>query len=146
MKFGLTQETSLAQTQTFIINNMSKNLRAFFEEKDYGLDVKEILIGIISVRPQAEKFFKVRKPSYIDFKIIKDGIGNPVEISKNLGWDVKPDYELLKDLEGIALQSIVAKAILESFNDLKLPKKVKDFNLLAFKNDLEKLFIENKLV
>lgn len=146
MKFGLTQETSLAQSQSSSIHEMSKKLRAFFEEKDYGLDVKYLLIGIISVRPQAEKFFKVRKPSYIDFKIIKDGIGNPVEISKNLEWDVKPDYELLKDLEGVALQSIVAKAILESFNDLKLPKKVKDFNLLAFKNDLEEFFIENKLV
>lgn len=147
MVVALTVESDLPNIQSTSITDLSKQIKEYFKDRSYGQDVKRILIGIMALdTTRLSHLFKIRKPSYVDFKISKDGLGNPIEVSKSLSWDVKPDYELLKDLEGIALQSIVAKAILESFNDLKLPKKVKDFNLLAFKNDLEKFFIENKLV
>lgn len=137
MRFGLTQETNLAKSQTLAIIQLSDEIKLFMKEKNYGEDVMGILVGVITMPPEVESFFKVRRPRYTDFQIIKDGIGNPVEISKNLSWDVKPDYELVKDLEGVALQSVVAHAIMASVNSLKLPKKIRAFNLGNFAKDLE---------
>lgn len=146
MRFALTQETSLSRKQSSTIDQLSDMLSNLLTEKNYGEDIKYIFIGVITIDAESEHFFKVRPAEYIDFKIIKDGIGNPVEISKKLGWDIKPDYEMLKNAIDQDLQSIIAKAILESFNNLKLPKKIKDFDLLGFKNDLSKFFMDSKLL
>lgn len=146
MRFALTQETSLTNHQSSMINRLSDELSLYLKGKNYGEDVKYLLIGVITIRPEVDAFFKARKPKYIDFKIIKDAIGNPVEISKNLSWDSKPDYEVLKCLEGTALQSVVAQSIMDSLRELKLPKKVQDFDLRAFEKDLEAFFINKGLI
>lgn len=147
MVVALTIESDLKNSQDLAIVELSDLIENYFSDKEYGEDVLTILIGIMSLdTSNLGKFFKIRDPKYTDFKIIKDGIGNPVEIRKNLEWDVKPDYENLRNLNGIAIQAFIAKSIIESIRKIKLPKKIVNFDLRAFQQDFENFFKEKQLI
>lgn len=146
MKFGLTQETNLDQDRSNIIISLSNELKEYFKNRDYGKDVEEFLIGLISVKPEFEIFFKERKPKYISHKIETHG-GISVEITKSYGYDIKLNYNNISESNMHTIKSVIASEIVTSLSHLdSLPKKIKDFDKERFKGDLLQFFKEHGLL
>ncbi|MEO8237472.1 MAG: hypothetical protein ABI576_05135 [Flavobacterium sp.] len=141
------------QSKSSLINNLSQELTIFFKNKNYGKDIMEIVIGFNCVKPPIgyEHLFKLKKPFYLDFKIIKNiHTGEPIELEKYYFYEIKIDnnhYDKLIVLSDEEIKKIIAHEILNSLSNLdNLPKKIKDFNREQFKKDLESYFKERELI
>jgi hypothetical protein len=148
MRVALTIETSVGITdeKTNLIINLSNKLSEYFLDKDYGGDVKVILIRIICVAPEFDWFSTIRKPRYKFYgKHIRDG----VEIIEDrlFSFSLKIDYENFKNQSDEQNEQMLASEILESLSNLdSLPKKVKDFDKVQFKEDMKIFFDEQRLL
>lgn len=147
MRFALTVEASESvANKTYLIHNLSSKLSVYFSDKDYGDDVKEILIRIICVAPEFEWFSTIRKPRYKFYgKHTRDG----VEIIEDrvFSFSLKIDYENFKNQPDELNEKMLASEIIKSLSNLdSLPKKVKDFNKERFKEDMKTFLDEQKLL
>lgn len=148
MKFAITQEVdNKAYDKSFKVQEISSGLEIFLKKKSYGKDIEAFLISFVAVKtkPGYEKFFKERKPKYIDYKAGKNRItGEPMETIKEYSYDLKFDDELYDEFVNSAdeeCKKLVAKKILESFQYLQnLPTKVKDFDKEKFIADVKQFF------
>lgn len=137
----------------FLVKDLSETIRYFFTDKFYGKDLKSIIIIIILIKTQKgyEEWYKVRKPKFIEHKIIKNiPTGNILEIEKEFTIETRIDFDdydnllIASDKEG---KHIIAQEILKSLSNLDaLPKKVKDFDKKRFKADMEIFFKEQNLI
>lgn len=143
MKFALAIETSEGvEAKTNLIVDLSNELAEFFSDKDYGNDVKQIVIGVISVAPEFEWFSKIRKPKYTFYRgYTRDGI-EFVE-DRVFSFDLKINYESLKNHSEEENREMLAREILGSLSNLEsLPKKVRDFDKRRFSEDMNAFFGE----
>jgi hypothetical protein len=99
MKFGIAQYSNLSNEQNSWNTEFSDELKHFFKNKNYGVDLKELYIGLITIKPEFDQFFKKRRPRYRpgEKSSVVDGITitttNCVEI------DIKIDYTEVCNLE-----------------------------------------------
>lgn len=146
MEFALAQTTSVElDKQASFITNFSNHLENYFLKKDYGKDLKSIIIGINCVSPNFEQFFKIQKPKYIGNKkvSISKYTGQSYEIEKCLSYDLKLDFETFKNISEIEAKKYLSEEILKSIDIIgTMQKKIKDFDLLMFKKDLSSYFKE----
>ena len=144
MDFTLTLEYSTGvRKRASLVVDLSEKLCEHFSDKNYGEDVKEILIGVIVMAPEFEPFTPVRKPKYVfyreyiedDTKIVQD---------KSFGYDIKLDYAIFKDQSDDQNGKMLASVILDSLSNLdRLPKKVKQFDRAKFREDV-KAFLDKE--
>lgn len=135
------------EKKTVLAISISNNLENYFNDKDYGEDLKEIIISIICVSEGFEQFFKPKKPKYIkDKKIIISNLTKQThEIEKSLEYDIKLDFQEFKNATEKESKKIIAREILLSLDTLEpMKKKIKDFEWETFKRDLEIYFVEKK--
>ena len=92
MKFALTIEASTGVSdKTNLIIGLSNRLSQYFSNKDYGEDIKQILIGVICVAPEFEWFSTIRKPRYKFYrKYIRDN--SEIIEDRVFSFEVKIDY------------------------------------------------------
>ncbi|WP_152640792.1 hypothetical protein [Flavobacterium sp. 316] len=144
MNFKITLEIdNNAEKKAKDIIDLSEQLHSHFLSKNYGSDVKEVLIGaiIIKTRPGYEDWFKIRKPKYIDYKKTKNKLtGIEMIVDKSFSFDIKIDDAIYDDfilsdvMEG---KKIISSTIINSLSNLDyLKKKVKDFDIDKFKKDI----------
>jgi hypothetical protein len=114
-------------------------LDAFFLHKEYGNDLKVLYISIVCVHPRFADFFKERKPKFIseDKEYIEKGI-KVLREGKSLSYDLRLDYN--QYLSAINPELLLSQNVLSSLEVVNTIKKIKDFNLVSFRNDLEKFF------
>jgi hypothetical protein len=131
--------------KTFVIYNLSQLLKSFFASRNYGEDVSKISIAFILVadRKGYEEWYKERKPKYIQHKSVKSKLTGEIhEIHKTFSYEIKlSDEQVNKFTSGSDNYSmkLIANEIIGSLNKLDhLPKKIKDFDKLAFKQDAER--------
>jgi len=147
MEFALTIETSIGlEDKVGEIVELSNKLSKYFSDKNYGADVKELLIGTISVAPEFEFFTKPRKPRYT---LYRRYVKEEVEFieDKLFGFSLKLDYDRIKNQSDEQNRKMLAKEILQSLSNLdSLPKKVKDFDKERFIKDMQAYFAEQDLI
>lgn len=134
MKIALTSESNLSHHQFDQIADLSDSLKFYFEEKDYGKDLKEHLINIICVKQEFDFFFKIRKPKYHKIlNTVEHGVS--IKSEKTFSYDIKFSHEdFIRESGGM---SLVATKIIESLDLLdELPKTVKDFDKEQYKLDV----------
>jgi len=63
-----------AKHKSHLIIALSEALKEYFQDKNYGEDIKDYIIGCICILPPEgfEKFNKPQKPTYVDYKITKN--------------------------------------------------------------------------
>jgi hypothetical protein len=148
MKFAIVVEASEGVAdKTQLIHILSNKLSDYFLDKDYGNDVREIFIKIISVAPEFEWFSTIRKPKYTSYRkyINRDGI--EIIEDKSFSFDLKLDFEDFKNQSDDENRKMLASEIIKSLSNLdSLPKKVKDFDKERFKEDMKSFFDEQKLL
>ena len=144
MKFGISITIDKkAEHKSHLIIALSEALKEYFQDKNYGEDIKDYIIGCICILPPEgfEKFNKPKKPTYVDYKITKyiytgeEHIMNKLFINR---FNFNPDeYEEFISASDEESKKILENKIVESLENLdKLPKKVKDFDKVKFKTDL----------
>lgn len=142
MKLALAQYTSVEiVNQSSFITPFSDNLKTHFKDKHYGNDLIEIVIGVICVSPGFEPFFKPKRPQYIKDKKTFKTDGFSYDVEKSLGYDIKLDFEKLKNGTELERMQQLAFEIISSLSIFdKMKTKIKDFNFEKFKVDLEAYF------
>ncbi|CAD0007110.1 hypothetical protein FLACHUCJ7_03180 [Flavobacterium chungangense] len=148
MKFALALYTSAEiKKETRFLVHFSDELEKSFNNKKYGDDLMEIVIGIICVSPVFEQFFKPRKPKYTKDKKHVKSEGFEYDIEKCLEFDLKLDFEIIKKASDDEAKKYLSKEILKSLDIINTMKsKIKDFDLINFKQDLENYFKEKTLI
>ncbi|WP_264536250.1 hypothetical protein [Flavobacterium sp. N1736] len=150
MKFGLAIiSTPEVENKIEIINSLSDDLRFFFKNKDYGNDVKSYTIGVHcqNVPPGFEKFSKLPKPSYTKGKKTINPDGIPFTLEDSFEHSIKLDFETFKNSSEIEAEKYLAQEIIKSLDIIETMKaKIKDFDSLTFRTDLENYFKEKNLI
>ncbi|WP_133147477.1 hypothetical protein [Chryseobacterium aquaticum] len=154
MEFSITQEVdNLAYNKSFQIQELSKELNTYLKDKDYGSDIKSVIIGavLIKTKPGFEDWYKERKPKYIEHKITKNRItGQSMEIIKNFTYDIKFDsglYDEVVNSSDVESLKIISREIVMSLKHFdKLTKKLKDFNVDRFTLDIQSFFLSKGLI
>lgn len=153
MKFtlGLRIDDGISH-QSHLVHDFEKKINIYFDQRYYGKDVLELMMEMIIVKVPVgyEHLFKIKKPVYIDHKVIKNSHTNePIELNKVFLFDVKFDNEecdlFLAASDANATEMLGSK-ILHSLANLDLlPKKVKDFNKSLLIQDFEK-FLQTTMI
>ncbi len=120
-----------------VINSVKNDIENLIRDKNYGEDISELHIGIVSVSPQFQQFFKPRSPKYTkgEKSYMKEDV--QYKFYNSFEYDVRLDFEAFKNASEQEAQKIIAKGILSSFDVFKRFKK---FDSNQFKSDLEGLF------
>jgi len=146
MKFTIVVEASIGlEDKTRLIHDLSNKLSNYFLDKEYGNDVKEIILRIISVAPEFEWFSTIKKPKYTFYrKHIRDS--TEIVEDRVFSFDTKVDYENFKNQTDDQNKEMLTSEIVNSLSNLdSLPKKVKDFDKERFKDDMRAFFKGPKL-
>jgi hypothetical protein len=148
MDFGLAIKLSFEiRNKSDVIQSLSGDLKAYFENKKYGNDIKNYTIGIVCVSSKFDQFYKKEiKPKYTKgIKVIsQDGI--PFTLEDNFEYSIKIDFEGFKNADDQESKNILAKHILASLVVFeKMKSKINDFDVVSFKADLEDYFKSQKL-
>lgn len=144
---------NFTEKKSHLISDLSVLMKKYFKNKNYGVDLVVICVGFILVysRPGYEKWHQAKKPKYIDYKITKSKlIDGTHEVSNTFVYEIKFNDSLLNEFvtaNDTVSKRILAYEILNSLSNLEnLPKKVKDFDKLRFKLDIELFFREQKII
>ena len=137
----------MEQSKSNLVYELSNSLNLYFQNKDYGEDVKNIEIGLLMTfsKEGYEDWYKPKRMSYIKYKKSKHKLtGEVIEIEKTLKYEIKfTDQQLAKYVggENQFSKDILITEIKNSVSNLnELPKDVKDFELEVFKHDLDSFF------
>ena len=134
MKFNVAQYTSLKNRQNSLVNILEKQFAEFFQNKDYG-DIKGIIIGFISTKPEFDEFMM---PGPTRMETIDD--------EKYFTFDIKVDYSEFTPLEGSKFLKLLSDTLCDGMLSMlaKLKKRDESFKVDTFRNDIE--ILRNKLV
>ncbi|MEW7279548.1 hypothetical protein ABW636_13220 [Aquimarina sp. 2201CG1-2-11] len=146
MVFGIAQYTNLSQEQNSWVNDLSEELKSFFENRDYGDDLKELYFGLITVKPEFDEFFKKKRPryrpgertSYVDGIEIKSN--NCVEIN------CKIEYQKVSESDKAQLIKKVCEEILMESECLTRLSKLKNFDFKLYHSELKKYLSEKQYI
>lgn len=126
-------------------------LESYFLLDDYGPDVQNIAIFIILIKthPGYEKWYKVRRPKYIEYlsgTSVITGEPEQWEWKKRFVIEIRFDgdlYDEFIEADEEKAKQILAKETLNALELLdKLPKRLKHFDKDRFKNDVAKYYHE----
>jgi len=148
MKVGFVSNSSIEfkkTTKIVEVKELSDKFEMFFKPRDYGSSIQSYIIGVIYVHPNFDPFNTIKKPKYTEDKMeIHDGIG--AHIYKSFGFDIKLNFlSFLNSTKDEGLK-MVANEIMKTLSEIKYPKKVTDFNGIAFHKDIEYFFRELNLI
>jgi hypothetical protein len=119
------------------IKSMENEIDNLAKEKNYGEDISELFIGIVSVSPQFEQFFKPRSPKYTKGHKSYSKEDVHYKVYNCFEYDIRLDFESLKNATELEVKKMIAQELLSS---LDMFKKFKKFDSNQFKSDLEALF------
>jgi hypothetical protein len=135
-----------------IVDKLVKDFNIYIQKKEYyGINDFVVKLYIKLPRENVDHLYKMYKPKFIEKKVLRNPHTNEIfELNKYFDYSVMiTDSLYFIFLEGTDTESkkIIARAIYNSFSKLDyLSKKVKEFNLKKFKNDLQQFFVERNLI
>lgn len=146
MTFGITQYTNLSRSQVAWINDLSEELKLFFEKRNYGEDLNELYFGLIAVKPEFDQFFKKKRPRYKKGKSTSTVDGITIKSNNCAEIYVKINYSEISELEQVDLIEQVCQAFLIESNCLTRLSDLKKFNYKQFKLDFEEYLIAKSFI
>lgn len=141
MEFGLAIIGNISENKSSLIVDFSDEMESYFEDKNYGHDIKSYTIGVICVSPQFEMFFKGKKPKYTKGKKATIQEGVPFTLEDSFEYDIKLDFDIFNNTTESEARKILATEIMKSISALEdFKSKIKDFDANDFKRDLDTYF------
>src|SRR5688500_11308216 len=146
MKIYFTIEASMeVMNKISIITELEHATQNYFEDKSYSEDLEYLFIGLFCMSPKFEPFFAPRKPKYTSET--KKYIHRGVELekkAKTYEYEIRLDFKLYDELSDIKPR--LANHIINSLDNLLLTKKIKNLDLIRFKEDFNQFFKEVKWI
>lgn len=139
MRVAFVQSTSIevGDTLDFVVS-ASDEFEEYFQNRHYGNDLDDLLIMLICDSPRFEEFYKPRKPKYKKYEAVRTQHGTLLEAAANrLSYDIKLDFARYYKADDAKKQ--LGKDLLDSLEIIPTIKKIKDFDLDRFRDDLKKL-------
>jgi hypothetical protein len=145
MEIGYAQVGGVGQEFNSLLNSLREKTKILFEDKFYGEDLFELVVGIVCVAPEFDQFFKVGKSKYQKERkeYIEEGV--KYVLDRSFEYSIKLDYQLYRTLKGEELKENLFREIFNSFeifNSPAIKKKIKDFDREAFFKDLDILKLQ----
>ena len=97
--FGIAQYTNLRADQNGWINDLSVELKSFFENQNYGKDLDELYFGLITVKPEFDQFFKKKRPRYRPEERILNVDGIEFKTNNCVEIDIKIEFTEIYELK-----------------------------------------------
>ncbi len=133
MKFSIVQYTTEEiSSKSGIITSISKEIEAFLEDKDFGVGIDSLFIGLICVNPQFEQFFQPRE-KYTKSKRI-------------LEYSIKLDFESSKNNTGEEVVRTLIVYILDSIDNIVENYEINNFNVSMYKSHLKRFALEKNWI
>ncbi|PIZ55094.1 hypothetical protein COY25_01300 [Candidatus Uhrbacteria bacterium CG_4_10_14_0_2_um_filter_41_7] len=108
------------QNKVHYIVDFGSLLEKFFQNKEYGSGLKEIVIGMIVSSPAFESTFLPRRTRFIKGKkIIKFDNTISFTVEDSFSFETKLDYENFKNADEKEIKQMIAETIWGSFLLLK---------------------------
>ena len=146
MTFGIAQYTNLTQEQNNWINELSVELQAFFENRNYGEDLNQLYFGLITVKPEFDQFFKKKRPRYRPGERTSCVDGIEIKSNNCVEIDCKIEFNQVSELNKDKLIEKVCKEILTESDCLTRLSKLKKFDFESYKSDLKNYLIDKKFI
>jgi hypothetical protein len=146
LTFGIAQYTNLTQEQNNWINDLSIELESFFEDKNYGEDLKELYFGLITVKPEFDKFFKKKRPILKNGERTSSVDGTKIKYNNCAEIDCKIEFDEIISLKKDELIEKVCIEILIESKCLTRLSKLKKFDFEKYENELKKFLTEKKYI
>ena len=146
MTFGIAQYTNLTQEQNNWVNDLSVELKSFFENRNYGKDLNELYFGLITVKPEFDQFFKKKRPRYRPGERVSEVDGIEIKSNNCAEIDCKIEFSQVSELKKEELIEKVCEEILTESDCLTRLSKLKKFDFQSYKSDLEKYFIDKNYI
>ena len=135
---SISWEKSVSKRQA--IKEVSEAANNLVASNDYGESIEKMLVGLIVVEPVYDDLSKPRRPRYTEHKETMAFGSIPIVSHKTLGIEIKLNYEKVLAAKDEEVKRIVASEVLNTFQNLKVPKKVTDFDKDRFVADIDGLF------
>lgn len=103
--------------------NLSDQLEEFFESKSFGNSLNELYFGVVILSKTFRELHDLAKPKYIKSK-------------KLFECEIEYDFEQFMQVDDSDVRKFIVDGIIKSLP--MILDKVKDFDITAFENDLEK--------
>ena len=136
-------EKSVSKRQA--IKEVSDAANNLVASNEYGDSIEKMFVFLIIVEPVYDAFCKPRRPRYTEHKETRALGSIPIVIHKTLEIEIKLNYEQVLAAEGEELKRIVASEVLNTLYNLKVSKKVTDFDKDRFVADIDGLFYQKFL-
>lgn len=153
LTFLVTEVDQIAyESLVVVVNKISSICNHYFRDKDYGSNLKHYILGVMAVKskPGYEEWFKVKKPKYVEHKLYKNPhTGEENEIICEFSSEFKlndEEFDLFLGGNSIERTRLVAHKLLQHISEVKIPKKVKDFDRTRFQSDMASLFLEHGFI
>ena len=146
MTFGIAQYTNLTQEQNNWVNDLSVELKSFFENRNYGQELNELYFGLITVKPEFDQFFKKKRPRYRPGERVSEVDGIEIKSNNCAEIDCKIEFSQVSELKKEELIEKVCEEILTESDCLTRLSKLKKFDFQSYKSDLEKYFIDKNYI
>lgn len=148
MKFSFAITSNLG-IETNITIKLEENILELIKLKNYGQGIETYIIGIKIIEPNIQQMFKVRSPSFIEGPKTVKVHNITFTIVKSFSCSFILDYEEFKNSNDFERKKILTKNVINSFDyvrNLIKKKKIKDFDIDSFSNDLVEYFTKEKLI
>ncbi|NJY64118.1 hypothetical protein HC174_15350 [Salinimicrobium sp. CDJ15-81-2] len=146
MKFAIAQYTNLTPEQNKWINDLSVELKSFFENRNYGEDLQELYFGLITVKPEFDQFFKKKKPKYEPGEKTSFIDGIEIKSTNFAEIDCKLQFSEVSNSNKEELITKVCEEILSESDCLTRLSKLQKFDFDSYISDLEDYLINKKYI
>ena len=143
MEFGIGMEIdSEASTSAIAVQDFVKLLAEYIRSRNYGAGVDHFTIGLVVIRsrPGYENWFKQRKSRFQKTQKIQMLDKSVVELHNCYSYDIKLSDDEIDEFVASTESAIniFCKRFVSSLSNFESPSmKKRDFNLLAFRNDVQ---------
>lgn len=141
MKFSLILYGSIGTPGRNWTEGLSEDIEDYFSDKNYGDDLKHLIIYILLVEPEFDFFFKPRKRArYRKGKNVFIDHGVKLEVEDSVDYDLKLDFFTYNQYNKREFIKNLKIDILKSIEQISRIKKIQYFDFLLFLEDLKKYF------
>jgi hypothetical protein len=123
-----------------LVEDIQQEVSIFFKDLDYGEDLKVIYISLFCMSDKFIKFFKIRKPKYR--KNFKTYMHKGVQLETepySFFYELRLDHSKYVNEKNSGHENL-ASDIIQSLNAIETCSSIKEFDLLRFKQDFNRLF------
>ncbi len=121
------------------IHSLGDEIEALFRERSYGVGLEHLFIGIILTMPGDDPLHPVRRFRFRKTERVKLQRG-VLELHNSASYDVKPDFDFVRDHSGDSLRLYLSRLLFESTDVLITHTgKFPDFDVAAFRSDFSTL-------